>query len=481
MQDPTPLNPPFPQPRLVRAIIAVLLLAGLLMIPGSGAQQTSDTAQSSEPSQSSYPAPFSSSQQDAAPTTQGGRTQSQQTYGTGALNTPRGMTPNPYQQVDRAGLNGAALERRPQPAPESPTPFQLLVSKTLGTSLPLFGRNLFAGQAIDSAQPNAPPPTDYVVATGDQVLVRIWGPVTMNEALTIDRAGEIYLPQVGIIHVAGLPYSALDGQIRQSVDRVFRNYNLSVNLGSLHSIQIFVTGEAASPGAYTVSSLSTLVNAVFASGGPSSVGSMRAIELRRENRTLSTFDFYDLLVHGDKSKDVHLLPGDVIFIPPVGPEVALGGQIKVPAIYEMMPGETLGTLLSFAGGPNSIASATGVHLEQIVGHNHREARLLPLTPAGLATPVTDGDLLVVGGISHAFDETVTIRGNVASPGRFAWHPGMRLSEIIPEKASLLTPDYWDFRNAEGQRQPFFQPAPTVPAANQQRNEPVCVRGKPAGV
>ncbi len=461
MQDPTALDR-----RLLHPFTAILLLAGLLSVPTASGQQASDPSQGSL-LQSNSPQTAPSYPQGSNSALRTGEVQ--QPAGTAGIETPRSMLPDPAQHVDRAGLRATPPDSQPTPAPESPTPFQLLVSRSLGTSLPLFGRNLFSGQPIDSAQPNAPPPTDYVVATGDQVLVRIWGPVTMNEALTIDRAGDIYLPQVGIIHLAGLPYSALDSQIRQSVSRVFRNYNLAVNLGSLHSIQIFITGEAARPGAYTVSSLSTLVNAVFASGGPSQVGSMRAIELRRENQTLTTFDFYDLLVHGDKSKDVHLLPGDVVFIPPVGPEVALGGQVKVPAIYEMKPGETLAALLSFAGGANSIASATSVSLEQIVDHNHREPRMIPLTPAGLATPVADGDLLVVGAISHAFEETVTIRGNVAGPGRFRWHPGMRLSEIIPDKASLLTPDYWDFRNAEGQRQPFFQPAP---AANQPvRNQP----------
>jgi polysaccharide export outer membrane protein len=370
-------------------------------------------------------------------------------------------TANPQEHADRSGLGARGnLPAGARPAQSAPTSFQLLVERMLGQGLPLYGHDLFSNPGTFAALPDAPPTTDYLISTGDQVLVRMWGPVTMNEALTVDRAGDIFLPQVGTIHVAGLAYAALAGQVRSEVSRVFRNFNLSVELGQLHSIQIFVTGEAERPGTYTVSSLSTLVNAVFASGGPSPVGSMRKIELRRDGQVVTTFDFYDLLLHGDKSKDAHLLPGDVIFIPPAGPEVGISGQVNVPAIYELKGEETLGALLQLAGGANSVASSAGVTLQQIVHHQYRETSTVPLTPAGLATPLEDGDLLVLGGISNRFENTVTIRGNLANPGRFAWHAGMRLSDILPEKAALLTQNYWEVRNAEGRPGPFLQALPS---------------------
>ncbi|WP_158615287.1 SLBB domain-containing protein [Acidipila sp. EB88] len=373
---------------------------------------------------------------------------------------PNTRLTNPGQHVDAAGLDrqNGTQGNRPEPqAPPPPTGFQVLVQQTTDQWLPLYGHDLFRDPGTFASLPDAPPTTDYVVSTGDQVLVRMWGPVTMNEALTVDRSGNIYLPQVGTVHVAGLAYAALTGQIRNEVSRVFRNFNLSVDLGRLHSIQIFVTGQARRPGSYTVSSLSTLVNAVFASGGPSPVGSLRRIELRRDGAVLTTFDFYDLLLHGDKSKDVHLLPGDVIFIPPAGPQVAFAGQVNVPAIFELRGSETLGALLSLVGGPTAVASAAGVSVDQIVHHSFREARTLPLNAAGLATPLQDGELLILGSISNRFEKTVTIRGNLANPGRFAWHPGMRLSDIIPEKAALLTTRYWEVRNAEGTMPMHFEP------------------------
>ena len=367
---------------------------------------------------------------------------------------------NPQQVTDSAGLdtqrNPNFLPRLP---PLPPTSFQLLVERTLGQKLPLFGQDLFNDPRTFASLPDAPPTSDYIVSTGDQVLLRMWGTVNLNEALTVDRGGNIFVPQVGAIHVAGLSYSSLTEQVRLEVSRVFRNFNLSVNLGRLHSIQIFVTGEARRPGTYTVSSLSTLVNAIFASGGPSSAGSMRHIELRREGQVVTTLDLYDLLLHGDKSKDAHLLPGDVIAIAPAGLEVGVSGQVKQPAIYELKPGEMLATLIDFAGGPNSVASSAGVTLQQIAKHAYREARTVPLTSEGLRTPMSDGDLITLEGISNRFENTVTIRGNLANPGRFAWHTGMRVSEIIPEKASLLTKSYWDVRNAEGRQSPFLEPLP----------------------
>ena len=368
---------------------------------------------------------------------------------------------DPAEQTDTAGLD---RQTAPQVARRVAQPvvlsgFQQLVQRTFGEPLPLFGHDLFTNPSTFAALPDAPPTTDYILSTGDQVLVRMWGPVTMNEALTVDRAGNIFLPQVGTIHVAGLSYAALSGHVHDEIARVFRNFNLSVDLGRLHSIQIFVTGEAGRPGTYTVSSLSTLVNAVFASGGPSPVGSMRGVQLRRDGQVVTTFDFYDLLLHGDKSKDAHLLPGDVIFIPPVGPQVGFLGQVKVPAIFELKGAETLGSLIELAGGPTTVASSSGVMLQQIVHHEYRDSRTLPLTPAGLATPLADGDVLSLGGISNRFENVVTVRGNLASPGRFAWHTGMRLSEVLPEKAALLTPSYWEVRNAEGRPSAFIEALP----------------------
>ena len=179
---------------------------------------------------------------------------------------------------------------------------------------------------------------DYVVGPGDELQVQLWGQVTLNGRFMVDRTGNIYIPQVGPLHVAGLKFSQLQDSMKTQIGRVFRNFDLNVNMGQLRSIQVFVVGQARLPGNYTISSLSTLVNALFVTGGPTPQGSLRHIQLKRAGKLLVDFDLYDLLLHGDKSKDLQLLPGDVIYIPAVGPQVAVTGSVNEPGIYELQVG-----------------------------------------------------------------------------------------------------------------------------------------------
>ena len=166
-------------------------------------------------------------------------------------------------------------------------------------------------------------PNDYTVGPGDELQIRIWGQLEANLRTSVDRSGQIYIPRVGQVSVAGLHYGELEQHLKAEVSKVFRNFNLTANLGRLRSIQILVVGNARFPGTYTISSLSTLVNAIFASGGPTPHGSLRDIQVRRDGARITDFDFYDLLIKGDKSRDVRLQPGDVLFIPPVGPFAAI--------------------------------------------------------------------------------------------------------------------------------------------------------------
>ncbi len=349
--------------------------------------------------------------------------------------------------------------------PDQPTEFQRLVSASVGRLLPIFGAKLFLQSPSTFAPVDQVPVTsNYVVGPGDVLLIRVWGQINFNADVKVDRDGLIYLPQVGAIHVGGVSYDNLQEQVRSSIARIFKNFNLSVNLGQLHPIRIFVTGQARRPGTYVVSSLSTLVSAVFATGGPSPQGSMRHIELRREGKTVADFDMYDLLVNGDKSHDVSLLPGDVIYIPAVGPQVAVFGSVRTPAIYELKqadgaPGkpQTVGDLLQDAGGLSTLASLTRASLERIDPQQHQRAEDIALDMAGKATVLHDGDILRVLPISPRYDQTVTVRGNLADPGRFSWHPGMKLSELLPDSAALVTRDYWQRRNRLGLPSPVFEP------------------------
>ena len=324
--------------------------------------------------------------------------------------------------------------------------------------LPIFGRDLFQNAPTTFAPADQVPVTsDYIIGPGDELLVRLTGSDTLNSQLTVDTAGQIYVPKIGTVPVAGLRFDELQKQIGTYVDRVFRNYKLSVNLGRLRSIQVYVVGEARRPGAYTVSALSTVLNALFVSGGPNVQGSLRRIQIRRENQPIVEFDLYDLVLHGDKSKDLRLQSEDTLFIPATGPEVALGGSVHHPGIYELRGETTLHDLLQLAGGYTSTSAPGRISIERIEAGNLRKAMKVTLNGEGQDTHLQDGDVLYVDHISQGYEQSVTIRGNLSNPGRFAWHKGMRLDEIIPDRMSLLTNGYWRERNRLGIPEPLFEP------------------------
>jgi polysaccharide export outer membrane protein len=342
--------------------------------------------------------------------------------------------------------------------PDPVVDIQRLAHASTGELLPVFGRDLFqTAPSTFAPADQIPAVSDYVVGPGDMILLRLWGPESFNGQLTVDSTGSIYVPQVGAIHVAGLRVDQLQSQITEVVKHTFRNFNLSVNMGHLRSIQVYVVGEARRPGAYTVSSLSTVLNVLFTSGGPNVQGSMRHIQIRRKGAVIGELDLYDLILNGDKSHDLRLEPEDTIFIPAVGPQAALAGSIHRPAIYELRDGTTIAAILALGGGFTPTSSTSQLSLERIEQNNARAAMTINLDSSGRATPLRDGDVVFVSHITSAYQQSVTIRGNLANPGRFPWHPGMHLSDIIPDKNSLLTTNYWQQRNRLGVPVPMFEP------------------------
>lgn len=291
-----------------------------------------------------------------------------------------------------------------------------------------------------------PVPANYVIGPGDELLIRVWGKIDLAANVTVDRNGQVFLPKVGTLSVAGLHYEQIESYLRSAIGNLYKDFELNVTMGQLRSIQIFVLGSARQPGAYTVSSLSTLVNALFASGGPSVTGSMRHIQLRRANQIVTDFDVYDLLRKGDKSHDVQLLPGDVIYIPPAGPQVAMMGSVNEPGIYELNGETTIASALKEAGGLTNLAETDHVLLERIEIHRRRRVDEFALDATGLKRVLRDGDMLRIFPISPQFDNAVTLRGNVASPGRFPWHEGMRVLDLIPSRDFLITRGYWNQQN-----------------------------------
>lgn len=378
-------------------------------------------------------------------------------------NGTQGQIPNRNYSDTETLTRQPSVRNQNLPAPLPPEPlteFQKFVASTAGQILPIYGSSLFRRVPSTFAPLDmVPVPPDYVIGPDDELRLRAWGQVSFQSNLRVDRSGNVYLPQVGPVHVAGLPFSALDAHLRAAIGRVYRNFDLTADVGQIRAIQVYVSGQARRPGVYTVSSLSTLVDALFASGGPSVQGSMRHIELRRGSALVTDFDLYNLLANGDKSKDVKLQSGDVIFIPAAGAQVAITGSVRVPAIYELRADEPLASLLADAGGVSAVAAEARVSIERIEDHRERHAMEVAYDATGLATRLADGDLVHVFSIAPNYRKTVTLRGNTTNPGRFSWHPGMHVSELIPDKESLITRNYWWKRTQLGLPVPEFEPVP----------------------
>src|ERR1035441_2679835 len=388
--------------------------------------------------------------------------------GQGSSGSQAGRPTLPLTFSDSNGRIQSMRSRSGTPAPpESLTEFQKFTASTTRQVLPIFGADLFQNVPSTFAPlDRAPIPPNYVVGPDDEVRVRVWGQVNFNANLAVSRAGDIFLPQIGAVHIAGLPFSDVEQQIRTAVGRIYRNFDLRVDLGRIRAIQVYVTGVARRPGVYTISSLSTLVDALFESGGPSVQGSMRRIELRRSGKTISRFDLYDLLIRGESSNDGKLLSGDVIYVPPVGPQVAILGSVRRAAIYELLDGETIAELIKDAGGTSAMASETRVSLERIENHQARHSMEIALDNAGLTTRLEEGDILRIFSIVPQYRNTVTLRGNVANPGRFAFHEGMRPNDLIPDRESLITRDYWWRRTQLGLPALEYKPAAALSTMHQ---------------
>lgn len=344
-----------------------------------------------------------------------------------------------------------ANARRAYQPPAPPSEFQKFVEVATGRLLPVFGLNFFT-EAADrpSGLSNVPVSADYTVGPGDELVIRAWGSIDVDYRSTVDRNGQVSLPKVGSFNVAGVKASELEKHLRAQIGRLYTNFNLNVTLGQLRGVTVFVVGPAQRPGVFTLPSQSTLLSAVVAAGGPAPNGSMRKLTLRRDGKAVSVFDAYDFLVQGDKSKDVQLVAGDVLVFQPAGPRVALTGALDTPAIYELRSAqEPLRDVLRYAGGATVLANPNRVQLERIDNMQAKAARFVEefkADSAGLQKTLRDGDVLTMLPISAQFANAVTLKGHVAQPLRYAFKPGMRISDLIPDRDALISPDFYRRKN-----------------------------------
>lgn len=333
--------------------------------------------------------------------------------------------------------------------PAAPNQFQKFVQESTGRLLPVFGRELFDARRSYDTNTAVPAPDNYVLGPGDEILLQVSGPQDFNTTLVINRNGQVNLPKLGAVTLAGVAVRDLEKTLTAQLGKIFTNFKASATLGRLRGIQVYVVGQAQQPGTYQLSSLSTLVNALFVSSGPNANGSMRAIQLKRGGKTITTIDLYDLIAKGDKSHDLPLLDGDVIVIPPVGPRVAVSGAFDQAAIYELKAGSnTVGDILALGGGVPALAKPQKALLERIntSATPPRSVQEIALNPQGLQSGLQDGDVLVLLDISPAFANAVTLQGVVAEPIRSSWFAGMKILDLIPDREALITSDYYKRKN-----------------------------------
>lgn len=328
--------------------------------------------------------------------------------------------------------------------------FQRFVQQATGQLLPLYGSSLFANPQTFRVDSSAPVPGNHIIGQGDEIKLQIWGGVEYAGSLTVDRNGQVHIPQVGTFLIAGTPAAQVEQVLRREIGKNFTNFQLSTSMGKLEGIQIYVVGQARKPGSYTLSSLSTLANALFASGGPSAQGSMRHIQLKRRGQLVTTLDLYEFISQGDKNHDVTLQAGDVIVIPPVGPQVAVTGALDQAAIYELKTAgsSTVQEILGLGGGMSVLASTHKALIERIdpTKTPARQVENLLLDAQGMQSVLRDGDIVTLLGISPAFANAVTLQGNVAAPLRYQWFEGMKIRDLIPETNALITSDYYQRKN-----------------------------------
>ncbi len=309
--------------------------------------------------------------------------------------------------------------------------------------LPRFGSDLVNELAAGAADFSPVVPPEYIVQGGDELQLTIWGSVDADLRLVVDRSGRISIPRVGPVMVAGLRFGDLQDVLTRRVGQTFKNFELSVSLGRLRGVRVYVTGFVQRPGAYSVAGLSTVMNVVMRAGGPAAAGSFRQIELRRGGKLAGNFDLYDLLLRGDRSGDRLVQPDDVIHVLPAGTQVALRGSVNKPAVYELRTGEPLSELIRMAGGFSPVADRTRVALERLDNRNAQRVVQLQL-PEQDTAPLVSGDVVRVFSVVDAGlsvqrqNKRVRVDGEVLQPGEYVLPAESSLSDAL-RAAGGLTP------------------------------------------
>jgi len=331
-------------------------------------------------------------------------------------------------------------------------------SEGISTRLRQYGYELFAESPSTFAPvEDMPVPEDYRVGPGDEIVISVVSPRRSGEhTFAISRQGTIVYPGIGALSVSGMTYPQLVSFLEQRIRGGARDMNMSVRMGKLRTIRIFVVGNVKKPAAYTISALSSLSNAVMASGGPSKEGSLRNIQLKRSGKVIATFDYYDLLRRGDSSADRRLQSGDIIFVPPVGARVGVAGHVKTPAIYELKGVTSLKELLATAGNVSPMGFTQRVQIERFDENRARKVFDVDVeTAKGATLGLKDGDLIKIFPVNQKLLNAVTLEGHVERPGKYEFRPNLRLRDVIRTERDLKPESYMEFGMIERVHPPDF--------------------------
>lgn len=315
-------------------------------------------------------------------------------------------------------------------------------NKDKSKELKPFGYDLFKSSTASFAPPsNLPVPADYILGPGDSIRVQLFGKVSEQHELQVNNEGVIEVPDLGPMNAAGLSYNEFKKQLTERYSEQVIGVTPNISMGELRTIQVYMVGEAYQPGAYTVSALSTITNALFASGGVNDVGSLRHIQLKRAGKTVTEFDLYDLLVFGDTNKDMRLQQGDVIFIPIVKKLVSVDGNVRRPAIYEAKNNDTMASMLNIAGGLLPTAAASSLQVARSTPADGFQVKTVNMRDnQGRSFKLEAGDFINVPAAGNEFSNAVVIMGAYATPGLTQWRSGLTLADLVNRNSLLGTTD-----------------------------------------
>jgi len=370
--------------------------------------------------------------------------------------------------------NNTTLPEVPSDEPESiqrANPYGLQSLTDLYTQIPpsggklrRFGSDTFKiGTGNTNELPSdVPVGPDYVLGTGDNLILNMWGGHTDRLNEFVDRQGQVSLPEAGTLTVSGMTVAQAQTAIQKALSQQFEDEHVEISLAGLRTVRVYVVGDVQRPGAYDISSLSTPLSALYAAGGPTSRGSMRILRQYRGGTLVRTVDLYDFLLHGVRSNNDRLQAGDTIQVPPAGPEVSVEGMVHRPAIYELNGEISLQQVLDLAGGPLITGSLKQINVERIVAYDKHTMVSLDLpdnNTAGLKKDLEEfkvqgGDDVVISQILPYNQQAVYLEGHVFKPGKYPYHEGMTINDLLhsyqdvmPEPADhaelirLQAPDY----------------------------------------